>query len=125
LKALNSSSGQVRAAQGVFFLSAVIWLAIGIYTLSRMVGRYPGGSLAVWVIGLLMLGNVAAMLAAGLYLGTRRRSAWILAQTILAINILLTITDQFGLLDLATLLIDLVLGGYLIFTRKLYLRSKP
>lgn len=90
-----------------------------------MVGRYPGGSLAVWVIGLLMLGNVAAMLAAGLYLGTRRRSAWILAQTILAINILLTITDQFGLLDLATVLIDLVLGGYLIFTRKLYLRSKP
>ena len=57
---------------------------------------------------------------AGIGIGRRRRLFYFFAMAILAVNIILTVTDEFGLLDLATLLIDLVLLGPLIVTRSEY-----
>ncbi len=61
-----------------------------------------------------MIGNAGAMLAAGIGIGRRRRLNYGFAFLVLAVNIVLTLTDQFGLLDVVTLVIDLILLGLLI-----------
>ena len=40
------------------------------------------------------------------------------------VNLVLTVTDEFGLLDFITLVIDAVLFGILIVTRARYLSAK-
>jgi hypothetical protein len=47
-------------------------------------------------------------------IGTTQKRFFYLAFLVLAINILLTVTDQFGILDLATLVIDVILLGLLV-----------
>ena len=108
------------ASQILFFLNAVIWLAFGVITLARMAAS-SGQALTMLIVALLMFGNAGAMLLAGWGLGSRRRVFYFLALGVLAINILLTFTDQFGLLDFLTLLIDVCLLGLLLFTRRIYI----
>jgi uncharacterized membrane protein YhaH (DUF805 family) len=50
-------------------------------------------------------------------LGTGRRPFYYLALAVMAINIILTFTDQFGLLDFLTLVIDLAIVAILIAGR--------
>ncbi len=94
-------------AQWLFALNAVIWLAIGAATLLRQSGR--GSSVGIWVLAVLIAGNAAAMAVCAWGLGQRGKLFIYLALLVLAVNILLTFTDQFGLLDLLTLLLDLVI----------------
>ena len=108
-----------RTAQTLFVLNAAIWLALGVYTLIRMAGRYPG-QLFVWIVGLLMFGNALAMLISAFGLGKPQRRFFYFALGVLLVNILLTFTDQFGLLDLLTLLLDLVLLAILLVIRQSY-----
>jgi hypothetical protein len=49
------------------------------------------------------------MLAAGMWLGRGRRAAYAFALAVLGANILLTFTDQFGIFDFITLVVDVVL----------------
>jgi hypothetical protein len=107
----------VRVAQVLFFINAAIWLLIGAISLFRISTGNPATAL---VIAILMLGNVGAMLAAGLGLGRRPRLFYHFGIAVLAINILLTITDEFGMLDFITLMIDVALLGLLIATRSQY-----
>ena len=110
---------KTKLAQGLFFLDALIWLGVGLYTLWGMAGRYSG-QITVYVIGILMLGNVGAMLLSGFLLGRQNKWFFYFAILVLVINIILTVTDQFGIFDFITLIIDLVLFGILISIRKQY-----
>lgn len=110
---------KTKLAQGLFFLNALIWLGFGLYTLWGMAGRYPG-HITVYIIGILMLGNVGAMLLSGFLLGRQNNWFFYFAIFVLVINIILTVTDQFGFFDFITLVIDLVLLGILISIRKQY-----
>jgi len=121
---IPKSPNPIRLAQALFFLNAAIWLLFGIYTLTEMAGRCPGQSMTVWISGILMFGNCVAMLLCGVGLGTQRRLFYYLSLAVLVANIILTVTDEFGLLDLITLLIDLALLGLLIATRKRYLARR-
>jgi len=103
----------LQVAQALFFLNAAIWLALGIISLVRMVNDSPSQPVIFLVIGILMFGNAAAMLLSGILIGKGRRRWFYLAAAILAVNILLTFTDQVGLLDWITLAIDLVLAVFL------------
>jgi hypothetical protein len=47
-----------------------------------------------------------------------------IAILVLAINIVLSITDEFGLLDLAIMLIDLLILGFLIAGKKQITRAE-
>lgn len=96
-----------RIAQWLFALNTLVWLALGAATLVRMNDRLPRAG--VWLIAALMAGNAAAMAICAWGLGWRLRLFDFFALLVLAINILLTFTDQFGYLDLLTLLLDLVL----------------
>ena len=99
------SPSPIRLAQALSFLSDAIWLLFGIYTLTQMAGRYPAQSMTVWIVGILMLGNCAAMLLCGVGLATQQKIFYYLALAVLVINIVLTVTDEFGILDLITGLI--------------------
>jgi len=116
--------GRVRAAQALFFINAAIWLLFGIASLVRMAAGSPGrptGTFVAGVVAVLMLGNAAAMLVAGIGIGRQGRLFFYFAILVLIVNILLTLTDQFGVYDFVTLVIDGFLLGLLLATRSQYL----
>jgi hypothetical protein len=120
MKRLFKTLDAVRAAQILFFLNAVIWVALGVVSLLRLSRSGPLPVVMALVIAIMMSGNAGAMLVSGIGLGKRRMFWFYLALAVLGINIILTFTDEFGLLDFVTLLIDLTLLGLLIATRKRY-----
>lgn len=69
-------------------------------------------------IALLMLGNAGAFLLAGLALNRPGRLTWLFTLGILAVNIILTFTDEVGALDLITAALDTMIVGLLIATSK-------
>ena len=108
-----------KIAQGLFFLSSLIWLAFGAYTLLGMAGRYPN-QITIYVVGIVMIGNLGAMALSGFLLSKQNKRFYVFALLVIVVNILLTFTDQFGLFDFITMVIDLVLFGFLISIRKQY-----
>jgi len=114
----------VSAAQALFFLLAAIWLLIGILSLVRMANGATDQTITMWVVAVLVAANAGAMLIAGLGLRSRHKVFYYFALVLLVANIVLTVTDQFGLLDLVTLLMDAGLFALLIATRKRYLSAR-
>jgi len=113
-----------RAAQALFYLNAAIWSILGIWSLARLASDESGIKVSLLVVALLMFGNAAAMLCCGWGLSRLRRAWYYLALAVVVVNVVLTVTDQFGFLDLVTLLIDLVLLGLLLAIRKRYTNSR-
>jgi len=116
-RAISKAPTPVIVAQAMFFLNAAIWMLLSVLTLRRM-----HGSMA-WIIAILMAGNASAMFLAGWGIGKRHKWFYYLGIAVLAVNIVLTVTDQFGLLDLLTLLIDVTLLVLLLATRSRYARD--
>lgn len=85
----------------------------------RISGK-PDQSTVMLGIAILMFGNVGALILCGLIVGKRSRWAFLFALVVLSVNIVLTVTDQFGLIDLITMLIDLAILGLLFFDRAKY-----
>lgn len=114
----------LRLAQGLFLCNAIIWVGIGVVSLSRV----GSGSIVqpgmAWVISILMFGNAAAMLWSGWAIGRKKMLFIYLAMIVLIVNLSLTATDQFGFWDLITLLIDLVLLVLLVVIRNRYKEVK-
>ncbi len=108
---LLTADNLVRAARGLFLLNAVIWLALGMTSLFR--ADDSGLGAIAWIVAALLLVNAAGMLVCGVFVGRRRPVYYVIAGAFLLANLVLTVTDQFGLLDLATLLIDVVILGLL------------
>jgi hypothetical protein len=113
----KGTRGLVKATQWMFYLNAIIWLVIGIVSLARMLNGTSTGQITALFVGVLMLGNVGAMLLAGYGIGRQWKLFYIFGFAVLFINIILTVTDQFGLIDLVTLIYDLALLGLLVVTR--------
>jgi len=107
-------------ARLLFAVNALIWAGLGVVTLVRTSAGGENVVRTMAVIGALMFGNAGAMLLAGLGLGSRRRLAWLFAMAVLAVNIVLTFTDQVGVLDIATVVIDIMLVVLLITIRERY-----
>jgi len=107
----------MRWAQGLFLLNAVIWLALGVMSLLRLGGNEGQGVTAL-VVAILMFGNAGAMSLSEALLPRRRLLFYLFALAVLAVNIVLTFTDQVGALDWITLAIDLVLVSVLLVARK-------
>jgi hypothetical protein len=107
----------IKTAQAGFFLNAAIWLALGLWSLPRLASK-ANQAITMLVIAIMMFGNVVAFLFCGLTIG--RKSKWfaLIAYFVLGVNILLTFTDQVGILDWITLIIDLAVLGLLIAGRK-------
>jgi len=104
----------IRVAQALFFLNAAIWFLLGILSLVSLPDRYPDPNLFHSKIANFMFGNAGAMLLCAVFIGRLKKNFYFFAVALLFINIIFTITDQFGAVDLITLLIDLLLLGILI-----------
>jgi hypothetical protein len=61
------------------------------------------------------------MVVVGVGLARRQNIFYYLALAILAVNIVLTVTDQFGLFDAITLIFDLAILARLLVFRRQYL----
>jgi hypothetical protein len=110
----------VRAAQALFFLNTGIWVGLGFWSLVKLAKGNSDSTITGLIIAAMMFGNALAMLASGIGLGKRQKRFFYLALAILLVNIILTVTDQFGILDFLTLVIDLALLGFLIADRRNY-----
>ncbi|MCA9947636.1 MAG: hypothetical protein KC449_29350, partial [Anaerolineales bacterium] len=99
----------IQLIKWLFWLNAAVWLAFGIGSMVRIGTGAPGGTAVLTIIAVLMLGNVAAFLWCSW--AVQKQASWyrFTVMAVLAVNILLTFTDQFGLLDFLTLLLDLIL----------------
>ena len=120
ISSIVSSAPTMRA---LFFANAAIWLLFGVLTLIRMPGSQTGQiqTMALQVITALMLANACAMVVVGVGLARRQNIFYYLALAILAVNIVLTVTDQFGLFDAITLIFDLAILARLLVFRRQYL----
>ena len=105
--------GSVRIARILFYLMAATWLVFGVLSLVRLFNR-SGSPLTPLVVAILMMGNVVAMALAGLLLGRPRKLWHLFALAVVLVNIVLTFPDEFGLFDLLTLIVDLVILGLLL-----------
>jgi lysylphosphatidylglycerol synthetase-like protein (DUF2156 family) len=107
---------RITLAQVLFFINTAVWIFFLVLFLSDQ--AHPGNALSSLVIPVLMGGNALAMLACGIGLGRRSRIFYYLSLAVIAVNILLTVTDQVGLFDYITLLLDLVILILLVAIRK-------
>jgi hypothetical protein len=107
-----------KIAQVLFILNAGIWGILGFVSLLRIPQSFPNMGLTGWIIAILMFGNAAAMLWSGIILGKHKKWLDVLALIILLVNIVLTFTDEFGALDLITLVIDLELLIFMLISWK-------
>jgi lysylphosphatidylglycerol synthetase-like protein (DUF2156 family) len=93
----------VMAARMLFFLIAAIWILFGI---ASLIADSVDSALT---IAILMFINSAVMIFIGWGLGKQTKQFYYLGLVILAANIFLTITDEFGWFDLLVLTIYVLL----------------
>lgn len=115
---LPDSDKLIQIGKWLFWLNAAVWLIFGVWSMAR-IGKGGGGTaVTLFIIALLLLGNMAAFLWCSWAI--QKQAAWyrfsIIA--ILSVNIILTVTDQFGLFDFLTLLLDLILVGIMLILQQ-------
>lgn len=128
---MNSAQGRaagkpsllVVLVRALFLVNGLVWLLLGVLFIIRMDGGNSMGSTMRWVVFVLMLANGLAMFWIGWRIAQPDKRFYYLGIVVLAVNILLSITDEFGWLDLATMLVDVLLLGLLIATRSWYLNK--
>lgn len=109
----------IQAIRYLFYLCAAIWVVFGIINIIR----FGFASSTMLLIITLMFSNAAVMYFSGLWLRYQNKWGYLFAAGILGLNILLTITDQFGIFDLITLALYLLLAGLMIGAWRWYWRQ--
>lgn len=107
----------IRIVRILFYLNAAIWLVFGLISLYRLGSGDNAYLITMLVIAILMFGNVVALTLSGFVLKWRQKRWFWLGTAVLLINIILTFTDQVGLFDLLTLLLDVIILSLLIANR--------
>ena len=110
----SNSRTIVKITQVLFYFNALIWLTFAVISLVRMASNESSQTITMLVVAVLMFGNVAALLLAGFGVGTGKRGFYVFALLVLAANIVLTFTDEFGLFDFLTVVLDFVLLSLVI-----------
>ncbi len=108
-------SKMLKLTRTLFFFNAAVWLAFGVSSL--LFRALDGGSLTRWVITIMMIVNAMIMIWFGVMIVSGRNWVFFLAILYMALNVVLSITDQFGWIDALILLLNLCLLGMLFITR--------
>lgn len=106
-----------------FVILGVIWLVFGVYSVIRITGGSTSLSSFAWIIAGLMFVNGAVLLWIGWGIREASKFYFFLALLVLVGNIILTITDEFGIFDLIMLVIAISLFILLLLTRSEYLSA--
>lgn len=111
----------VKIAAFLFMLIGFTWILFSINSTNRVLNSGDLPAWLIWVLSIMMFGNGLVLIAMSWGIWHQKRFFYWAGLAVLLLNIVLTFTDQFGFFDLITLIFDLGLFGFLIFTRKLYL----
>ena len=111
----EQTSKMLKLTRTLFFFNAAVWLAFGVSSL--LFRALDGGSLARWVITAMMIANAVVMAWFGVMIVSGRKWVFFLAILYMALNVVLSITDQFGWIDAVILLLNLIVLGMLFVTR--------
>ena len=112
----NRITTMLKLTRYAFFLNSAVWLAFGVASLlSRAL--FDGSPLH-WVITVLMIANAIVMLWFGVKIVSGQKWIFFLGILYMALNVVLSITDQFGWIDALILLLNLCLLGLLFITRQ-------
>ena len=115
----------LKIIQMLFYLNCAIWSGLGVVSLVKISSEQAVPGFIQGIIAALMFGNAGAMILAGWGLSQRGRWFYTLTLAVIMVNIILTFTDQVGIIDWITLGIDLVLLILLLYLRKENLNSIP
>jgi hypothetical protein len=105
-----------RATRTLFFVSALVWLGVGILAVSGSPAFGPVRPETLRLLGAAMLAaaGVLAFLAWRVFTGSRLIDGF--AVTVAVVNVALTLTDEVGVYDLAYLVLSMALLGSLLVT---------
>ncbi len=110
-------SAALQLTQFLFLFTAAVLVVFGVGSFMR--GSENQNQVVLYAIyALLMFGDAAAMLICAFQLHRKKRPIYWFAVIVLALNIVLTIFDQFGFIDLLFLLLNLLTLIILFSTRK-------
>lgn len=117
----KDTSLMLKYSQAMLFLNALVWLVFSVLGIVRFAAGANNWRL---VLSGLMLANAVVMFWLGLKIVSAR--AWIFTFAILyiALNAVLSITDQFGWFDLGILLLNLIILGSLFVARRRLTQAK-
>lgn len=105
----------VAVTRWLFVLLGVIWLVLGVWSIVRIGQVSSSVPYAVlWIITFLMFINAALLTWIGWGIGRGSKLYFYFGIILLAGNIFLTFTDEFGAIDLLTLIINILLLVLLI-----------
>ena len=104
----------LKLTRNLFFINAAVWLAFGVASL--LFRAIDEGTLTRWVITIMMIANAIVMIWFGVMIPSGRTWIIFLAILYMALNVVLSITDQFGWIDAIILLLNLCVLGMLFVT---------
>jgi hypothetical protein len=110
----------VLLVRSLFFITAAVLVTLGAGTFMRL-DNNPSMKILYVVYAVLMLGDALAMLLCGLYIKQQPKMVYGFAVIVLSLNIVLTVFDQFGLVDLLFSLLNLATLIPLLLFRKEFL----
>lgn len=119
---MNRLPKSVSVTLLLIILNAVFWLVDAFVT---AFGGIPSGAMSgtiQWVMTVLAFGSFVVLAGSAFFLRRRQRLAFYCGLATLATLALLSITDDFGLLDLFSLLISLIPLVLMLRERAWYLR---
>ena len=113
---------EFQLARYFFLFTFVVLVMFGIGSLLRIVDSPDHANIYV-LYALAMFGDAVAILFCALQLNKRTNLVFRLSLFVLVLNIILTIFDQFGLVDLLFVLLNLVTLVFLIIARKEFIST--
>jgi hypothetical protein len=122
---LKNLSVRVKVTLAFILLNAVFWLGFAVVTVYTRYDSGTGLSSVTWIWAALAILSALALAGAAFLLRRRNKLAYYFALLMLGALVVLSLTDQVGLLDIFSLLISLVPFILLIWDRKWYLRLRP
>lgn len=114
----------VRAAKWAFWVLAAVWVILGINSFINLLTGEGEPKMYMWVVTGLMFANALVMVWLGWGIGRQLRCIFYLAVAYMVMNIILTITDDFGLADLIYLILSIGLLGLLLATSRYYPKNE-
>ncbi|MGB7539695.1 MAG: hypothetical protein WBM17_14230 [Anaerolineales bacterium] len=111
-------------AFALILLNAIVWLFFAILIALDLHPALPDSAAVRWIMGILAIGCACLLLALVVLLGRRIRMAYFLTLGLLALLVILTITDEVGLADWIYLLLVAAPILLLVKDRSWYLTQK-
>ena len=119
MKKDNPNDKIITGARWGLFLMGVVWLIFGAVTVYRLIAGKSYGHPAVRVVVAgLTFGNALAFLISGWGLDRYPRFFIIFALLLVAVNIILSFTDQVGLYDVLPAGVDVIILVLLVWTSR-------